>query len=66
LSLAHKAYGLPDELIANFTKLGIKQIYPWQRNCLQGPGLLTGEKNLIYSAPTGGGKSLVADGADFP
>ncbi|KAL8959640.1 MAG: hypothetical protein Q9193_003530 [Seirophora villosa] len=24
-------------------------------------GLLTGEKNLVYTAPTGGGKSLVAD-----
>ncbi|KAM0600120.1 hypothetical protein ACHAPN_000585 [Verticillium nonalfalfae] len=38
-----------------------KTIYPWQKACLLGPGLLSGEKNLIYSAPTGGGKSLVAD-----
>lgn len=64
LSLSHRVYGLPAELVANFMGLGIKQIYPWQRNCLRGPGLLTGEKNLIYSAPTGGGKSLVADGAE--
>lgn len=26
-----------------------------------GPGLLDGTKNLVYTAPTGGGKSLVAD-----
>jgi len=62
LSLSHRIYGLPPSLIANFARLGIKSIYPWQKNCLLGPGLLSGEKNLIYSAPTGGGKSLVADG----
>jgi DNA polymerase theta len=28
---------------------------------LLGRGHLTGEKNLLYTAPTGGGKSLVAD-----
>ena len=61
LSLAHPAYGLPRELVANFAALGIKNIYPWQKQCLSGPGLLQGERNLVYSAPTGGGKSLVAD-----
>lgn len=61
LSLAHGRYGLPHQLVANFSSLGIKTIYPWQKNCLLGPGLLEGEKNLVYSAPTGGGKSLVAD-----
>lgn len=61
LSLSHTAYGLPRQLVANFAALGIKTIYPWQKQCLLGPGLLQGEKNLVYSAPTGGGKSLVAD-----
>ncbi|PNH58621.1 hypothetical protein VD0002_g8911 [Verticillium dahliae] len=61
LSLAHTIYGLPRPLIHNFVKLGIHSIYPWQKACLLGPGLLSGEKNLVYSAPTGGGKSLVAD-----
>lgn len=61
LSLAHPSYGLPRELVANFAALGIKSIYPWQKLCLSGPGLLRGERNLVYSAPTGGGKSLVAD-----
>jgi DNA polymerase theta len=49
-------------MVDNLASLGIKQIYPWQKSCLRGPGLLTGEKNLVYCAPTGGGKSLVADG----
>lgn len=61
LSLSHPSYGLPDTLVRNFAALGIKSIYPWQSSCLLGRGLLTGEKNLVYTAPTGGGKSLVAD-----
>ncbi|KAH6650177.1 P-loop containing nucleoside triphosphate hydrolase protein [Chaetomium tenue] len=61
LSLSHPAYGLPTQFVANFAALGIKAIYPWQKQCLRGPGLLNGDRNLVYSAPTGGGKSLVAD-----
>ncbi|KAI7768553.1 hypothetical protein LZL87_000100 [Fusarium oxysporum] len=61
LELSHSTYGLPQQLVDNFASLGIKQIYPWQKSCLKGPGLLTGGKNLVYCAPTGGGKSLVAD-----
>lgn len=61
LKLSHRIYQLPKALVANFEALGIESIYPWQKQCLLGPGLIKGEKNLIYSAPTGGGKSLVAD-----
>ena len=61
LSLSHPRYGLPKALVDNLLSMGIKSIYPWQSSCLLGRGLLTGEKNLVYTAPTGGGKSLVAD-----
>lgn len=61
LKLSHPAYKIPKPLVDNFEALGIRSIYPWQKQCLMGPGLLRGEKNLVYSAPTGGGKSLVAD-----
>lgn len=61
LRLSHPSYGLPESLVRNFASLGIDNIYPWQSSCLLGRGILTGEKNLVYSAPTGGGKSLVAD-----
>ena len=61
LSLSHHDYGLPRSLTQNFENMGIKCIFPWQSSCLLGRGLLTGEKNLVYSAPTGAGKSLVAD-----
>ncbi|KAI4192576.1 MAG: hypothetical protein LQ346_004239 [Caloplaca aetnensis] len=61
LTLSHPRYGLPEILVKNFASLGVETIYPWQSSCLLGRGLLTGEKNLVYTAPTGGGKSLVAD-----
>ncbi|KAI0400331.1 P-loop containing nucleoside triphosphate hydrolase protein [Xylaria palmicola] len=61
LSLSFSRYALPEPLVANLSALGIREIYPWQKQCLFGPGLLDGSRNLVYSAPTGGGKSLVAD-----
>ncbi|KAI0164766.1 P-loop containing nucleoside triphosphate hydrolase protein [Xylariaceae sp. FL1272] len=61
LSLTFPRYDLPSSLINNLGELGINEIYPWQKQCLLGPGLLDGTKNLVYTAPTGGGKSLVAD-----
>ena len=61
LSLHHPRYGLPKRLVQNLEALGIKSIYTWQSSCLFGRGLLDGQRNLVYSAPTGGGKSLIAD-----
>ncbi|KAI9166973.1 Helicase POLQ-like protein [Paramyrothecium foliicola] len=61
LHLSHPVYQLPSQLVRNLVSLGIRQIYPWQKSCLKGPGLLDGTSNLVYCAPTGGGKSLVAD-----
>ena len=61
LSLSHPRYDLPHRLVKNLASLGINSIYPWQSSCLLGRGLLNGDKNLVYTAPTGGGKSLVAD-----
>lgn len=61
LSLAHPRYDLPPVLISNLALLGVHSIYPWQSACLLGKGILSGEQNLVYTAPTGGGKSLVAD-----
>lgn len=61
LSLKHPRYGLPSSLVANFAALGVSSIYDWQALCLLAPGLLTGRRHLVYTAPTGGGKSLVAD-----
>ena len=35
-------------------------LYRWQEECLATPGVLAG-RNLVYCAPTSGGKSLVAE-----
>jgi DEAD/DEAH box helicase len=61
LDLSHPYYGLPERLVQNLRAMGIRSIYPWQSSCLLGRGNLSGERNLVYTAPTGGGKSLVAD-----
>jgi ATP-dependent helicase YprA (DUF1998 family) len=61
LDLSHPEYGLSEELVRNFSTLGIRSIYPWQSECLLRSGAFKGERNLVYTAPTGGGKSLVAD-----
>ncbi|KAL4942165.1 hypothetical protein BDV06DRAFT_212058 [Aspergillus oleicola] len=60
-SLNDPRFGLPQSLIANFAAAGVTSIYQWQAQCLLGEGLLQGKRHLIYTAPTGGGKSLVAD-----
>ncbi|KAL4898218.1 hypothetical protein BDV59DRAFT_166419 [Aspergillus ambiguus] len=61
LFLKHPRYNLSPALVANFAALGIHDIYAWQASCLLAPGLLEGTRHLVYTAPTGGGKSLVAD-----
>ncbi|KAL2823171.1 hypothetical protein BDW59DRAFT_149033 [Aspergillus cavernicola] len=60
-SLKDPRFGLPLSLVTNFAALGVNSIYQWQASCLLGEGLLEGKRHLIYTAPTGGGKSLVAD-----
>ncbi|KAL4864119.1 hypothetical protein BDV12DRAFT_16754 [Aspergillus spectabilis] len=60
-SLNDPRFGLPSSLVANFAAAGVTSIYQWQASCLLGEGLLQGKRHLIYTAPTGGGKSLVAD-----
>ncbi|KAA8895247.1 P-loop containing nucleoside triphosphate hydrolase protein [Sphaerosporella brunnea] len=61
LSLAHRKWGLPQEVLRGFRDCGIEEMYPWQSECLSLPGVLEGLRNIVYTAPTSAGKSLVSD-----
>lgn len=55
-----KKLGMPDEVIESYLKMGITTLYDWQVTCLLTTGVLSNQ-NLVYCAPTGGGKTLVAE-----
>ena len=53
-------WGLPNDLVAGYDEKGITALYEWQVECMNNQEVLRGG-NLVYSAPTGGGKTLVAE-----
>ena len=58
-----KDWGLPQSVSVAFARQGISKLYDWQDECLR--EIHNFQKvvmsSVIYSAPTSGGKSLVAD-----
>ncbi|XP_061553995.1 helicase POLQ-like [Phycodurus eques] len=54
-------FGLPSKVKdLLFTLRGIRSLYAWQETCLR-LDCVSERKNLIYTLPTGGGKTLVAE-----
>lgn len=51
---------LPVEIMEGYKRRGVRKHYDWQEECLMQPGVLDG-RNLVYCAPTSGGKSFVAE-----
>ncbi|XP_066501215.1 DNA polymerase theta isoform X2 [Hoplias malabaricus] len=54
------SWGLPKSVLEKYQSLGVKQMFEWQAECLTLGKVLEG-KNLVYSAPTSAGKSLVSE-----
>ncbi|XP_068203491.1 DNA polymerase theta isoform X2 [Palaemon carinicauda] len=54
------SWGLPEPVLQRYIENGIKTMFPWQAECLSLPGVLDG-RNLVYSAPTSAGKTLVSE-----
>ncbi len=51
---------LPQELADHYARAGMKTLHPWQSECLQTGTALDGG-SLVFTAPTSGGKTLVAE-----
>ncbi|XP_066935179.1 DNA polymerase theta-like isoform X2 [Clytia hemisphaerica] len=59
-SLQLSQWGLPEVILENYKAKGINKMFEWQKECLLQDQVLDGA-NLIYSAPTSAGKTLVAE-----
>ncbi|XP_058517936.1 DNA polymerase theta isoform X1 [Ochotona princeps] len=53
-------WGLPKAVLEKYDSFGVKKMFEWQAECLLLGQVLEG-KNLVYSAPTSAGKTLVAE-----
>ncbi|XP_075971433.1 DNA polymerase theta isoform X2 [Anticarsia gemmatalis] len=54
-------WGLPPEIAKKYEERGITEMFEWQVRCLSNPKVLFECSNLVYSAPTSAGKTLVAE-----
>ncbi|XP_062984487.1 DNA polymerase theta [Elgaria multicarinata webbii] len=53
-------WGLPKPVLEKYQGLGVFRMFQWQAECLMVGQVLEGD-NLVYSAPTSAGKTLVAE-----
>uniref|UniRef100_A0A087YNZ5 DNA polymerase theta n=1 Tax=Poecilia formosa TaxID=48698 RepID=A0A087YNZ5_POEFO len=54
------SWGLPKPVLERYQKHGVTQMFEWQAQCLTVGQVLHGG-NLVYSAPTSAGKTLVSE-----
>ena len=54
-------YGLPESIEKGFKSSKTQKLFEWQQEALATDGVLEGKSNLLYSAPTSAGKTLVSD-----
>ena len=60
LKLQLQNWGLPSTVVQQYAEKKITTLFPWQVECLLTGQVLSGG-NLIYSAPTSSGKTLVSE-----
>ena len=53
--------GLSAAMARRFEAGGITALFNWQADALSQPGVLDGTRNLLYTATTSAGKTLVAE-----
>ncbi|KAL0994986.1 hypothetical protein UPYG_G00130290 [Umbra pygmaea] len=58
--LLMSSWGLPGPVLERYRRHGVSSMFPWQAQCLSLGRVLQG-RNLVYSAPTSAGKTLVAE-----
>lgn len=49
---------VPESVCRVYAAGGVTSMYDWQVDCLRVKEVLEGTRNLVYSAPTSGGKTL--------
>ncbi|XP_034941066.1 DNA polymerase theta [Chelonus insularis] len=54
-------WGLPLTILRKYESRGVISMFPWQVECLRNPAIIEKGKNLVYSAPTSAGKTLVSE-----
>uniref|UniRef100_A0A667YDA4 DNA polymerase theta n=1 Tax=Myripristis murdjan TaxID=586833 RepID=A0A667YDA4_9TELE len=54
------SWGLPKPVLERYQKHGVTHMFEWQAQCLTVGEVLQG-RNLVYSAPTSAGKTLVSE-----
>lgn len=48
-------------ILQKYEARGVKSMFPWQVECLSNHKVIEENRNLVYSAPTSAGKTLVAE-----
>lgn len=54
-------WNLPESILQKYKSKSIVEMFQWQADCLSNKSVLQERKNLVYSAPTSAGKTLVAE-----
>lgn len=54
-------WNLPQSVVNEYRKKNMTEMFEWQTECLQNQKVLFDGANLVYSAPTSAGKTLVSE-----